>query len=91
MGSRNVAVKAITEVWIMAHTDKTYKTLCTKINTEGRYMKTRQKCISYSNYRSHTETQLQWFSRSFISKTTPLQVCKEALSVHEETYQVLVE
>jgi hypothetical protein len=35
------AVKAITEGIVMAHTDKTYKTLCTKINTEGRLYKDR--------------------------------------------------
>jgi hypothetical protein len=72
----------------MAHTDKTYKTLCTKINTEG-YMKT--KCISYSNYESHTETQLQqWFS-GFISKTTHKFVKGELIwFLRGDTYQVLV-
>jgi hypothetical protein len=37
------AVKAITEGIVMAHTDKTYKTLCTKINTEGRLWKTEEQ------------------------------------------------
>jgi hypothetical protein len=38
---------------VMAHTDKTYKTLCTKINTEGRLYKDKSRSISYSNYESH--------------------------------------
>jgi hypothetical protein len=53
----------------MAHTDKTYKTLCTKINTEGRLYEDKSRNVSHSNYESHTETQLQqWFSG--LSKTT---------------------
>jgi thymidylate synthase len=63
----------------MAHTDKTYKTLCTKINTEGRLYEDKSRNVSRIQIESHTETQLQqWFS-GFISKTTPLQVCKGEL------------
>jgi thymidylate synthase len=60
----------------MAHTDKTYKTLCTKINTEGRlYEESRN--ISYQT-ESHTETQLQQVFRLY-QQNNSLQVCKGEL------------
>jgi hypothetical protein len=65
----------------MAHTDKTYKTLCTKINTEGRLYEDKSRNVSRIQITGHTqETQLQWFS-GFISKTTPLQVCKRRTDI----------
>jgi thymidylate synthase len=61
----------------MAHTDKTYKTLCTKINTEGRlYEESRN--ISYQ-ITSHTlRHNFSKFS-GFISKTTPYKFVKGEL------------
>jgi thymidylate synthase len=38
----------------MAHTDKTYKTLCTKINTEGRLYKDKSRNVSRIQITGHT-------------------------------------
>jgi thymidylate synthase len=76
----------------MAHTDKTYKTLCTKINTEGRLYEDKSRNVSRIQITSHTLRHN--FSNGFpaISKTTPLQVCKGELIwfLRGDTYQVLV-
>jgi hypothetical protein len=58
----------------MAHRQTKYK------NEGAGYIKTRAEMYLVFIYRiTHTETQLQqWFS-GFISKTTPLQVCKGEL------------
>jgi thymidylate synthase len=38
----------------MAHTDKIYKTLCTKINTEGRLYEDKSRNVSRIQITSHT-------------------------------------
>jgi hypothetical protein len=61
---------------VKAYSDTKYKTLWNKHRGQVIWRQ-EQKCISYSNYESHTETQLQqWFS-GFISKTTPYKFVKE--------------
>jgi thymidylate synthase len=64
----------------MAHTDKTYKTLCTEINTEGRLYEDKSRNVSRIQItESHTETQLQQWFPALSIETTPYKFVKGEL------------
>jgi thymidylate synthase len=63
----------------MAHTDKTYKTLCTKINTEGRLYKDKSRNVSRIQITSHTLRHTSAMVFRLYQQNNSLQVCKGEL------------